>query len=95
MTATTQGEWRNQHTDFVYPFAHLLPEVTALEQVVMPLRIRRQPAARAAVRDTLAAVGRAGWRAEAAQTIPPVARTGPALVRPAPVAVFWAAGPSR
>ena len=67
MTAAAQGEWRNQHLDWVYPFAHLLAEFSALEQVVMPPRIRRQPAAQAAARDTLAAVGMAGQRPGAGQ----------------------------
>jgi len=59
LSAAQQGRMRNLHLGFVYQFHHLLPEFSALDNVAMPLTIRRvdrMEAAQAATK-MLASVG--------------------------------------
>ena len=62
LDAAQQGEMRNRHLGFVYQFHHLLPEFSALDNVAMPLWVRRMDRTEASAQAArwLAQVGLSG-----------------------------------
>lgn len=59
MGPTRLSDFRNRRIGFVFQFHHLLPEFTAVENVMMPALIQKTPVnvARARAKDILGAVG--------------------------------------
>ncbi len=62
LNANQIAEFRNEHVGFVFQFHHLLPEFSALENVLMPALIRRMDRAEAVEKATaiLSDVGLSG-----------------------------------
>ena len=57
LTESAKARFRNEHIGFVFQFYHLLPEFTALENVMLPALIRGSKDAQAKARALLERVG--------------------------------------
>lgn len=68
LSEVEQGALRNRYLGFVYQFHHLLPEFSALDNVAMPLWIRRMP--RAEAREQAAELLKAVGLAQRLQHVP-------------------------
>src|SRR3954464_13865036 len=64
LTASQQSDFRNREIGFVWQIHYLLPEFTALENVMMPLLVRGEAHAKAAA-ESLARLDEVGLRARA------------------------------
>lgn len=60
MDETQRGEMRNQHLGFIYQFHHLLAEFTAVENVAMPLLMRKSVSIKSAQQQAIELLEKVG-----------------------------------
>ena len=86
LSPAEQGRLRNEHLGFVYQFHHLLPEFSAIDNVAMPLLIRREKRPEAHRRalemlDAVDADSETGGMIALAEAIRRATRSDPGYVR--------------